>query len=750
MSTNINDMTIIRTECYEEHPFKGRGIGLGVFDGFHLGHRELVGRVISQSRKLELVPSIFTFSDHPAYRTGDEKKLSRGLITTASDKHNLLVESGVQEIILQNFTEEFALMSPLDFLQHLLYEILHVRLIVVGFNYRFGKDRAGDSNFISEWAKEKEVEVIVVDPVVYEGVGISSSQIRETITSGEIEKANAMLGRKYTMTGVVQSGQKLGRKMGFPTANLKPDPCLCIPGNGVYITRTLVGERYYDSLTNVGIRPSVPGVLPDPILETLVLDRNIDLYGKPITVYFLKYLRPEKKFEGLADLIEQIRYDESLAREFHENAQEMFPVARIGNVEIYGTRSRRFSSNYLEVCFKMPLSLEIAACNTLLSRIMTCACAKFPTRPALAKHLDYHYGAILDHFTEIQGDIHSTSFMAEALHTFEPGEKPFDQIATLLFEILGEPDHENYRFDEELIESERTALLSEIESLENDKHRYAYERSLDVYTEGSVYGILNYGSADAVRSITADGLRKAYRNLIQQAHIRIFLAGHYTELTLNELCKHTENVFKNNDPLTRIIPAVHPGVFIADDGIREVTEKKEVLQTKVCMIYSIPVTYFSQRILTLSVFNMMLGGDVHSLLFQKVREEQGLAYHVFSAPLKYLSGVSLMAGVSHENADIAVEEMSKQVQIIAEGRYEEELFKNSIQSIEFIYRSIPDSLHSIVRFYANQWVRGIHLTPSDSLKFLESVTGDDVIRLAKDANLKVVYRLINNKVNGES
>ncbi|MHB8963894.1 MAG: riboflavin kinase, partial [Saccharofermentanales bacterium] len=200
-----------------------RGIGLGVFDGCHLGHMELIGRLVVRSAEMDLVPTVYTFRRHPSHVTGNKDRISGGMLSTDSDKDILIRSRGVKETIYQEFTEEFSRCTPLEFLDTYLKRQLNAGLVVVGFNFRFGRDRKGDTDLLKKWGSENGIEIVVIDPVVYKGSPISSSLIRGFLQNGEIDSANAMLGRKFSLTGKIVSGQKLGAKLGFPTANFYPD-----------------------------------------------------------------------------------------------------------------------------------------------------------------------------------------------------------------------------------------------------------------------------------------------------------------------------------------------------------------------------------------------------------------------------------------------------------------------------------------------------------------------------------------------
>lgn len=719
-----------------------RGVGLGVFDGFHLGHKELIQTLASRSTELGITSCVYTFTTHPAQTLNDSKRISKGLITTESDRIAKLKGSGIDEIILCEFSVQFSEMSPEEFLEDHLSGKLNAALIVVGFNFKFGKNRAGGIEMLKDWAYRNNIEVIVVEPVLYNGQSISSSVIRDKIKEAKITEVNAMLGRKHSIKGEVKSGQKLGRTLGFPTANTGLDADLCFPRNGVYFTKTLIDNKVYESITNIGIRPSVSGVLTDPIAETLILDTDIDLYGKSIEVFFLEYLREEKKFNSIEALSNQINEDVEKARLYHAEAEECFLLVQKGHVKLYGIKSVRFSTNVLEVIMRMPLSAELASVNTLLARVLTATCKRFPTRPEVSRYLDSQYGAQLDFHVETQGDLHVIMFTIDALRTFGDDKTPFMNSVRVLFDMFNDPSVDrDFLFDREIIESEKQSIISEITARDNDKQKYAMDRCIELYAPGSVQSIRSYGETKIIESVTPEMLKDAYADLIQKSDVSLYLAGNYSADTIDEISLYISGTFDKNVPSIKMIPGKTPEYFNPHTAFTEVREQKDVEQSKICIAYKNSIAYFSHKTIAFNVFNTLLGADVNSLLFQKVREEMGLAYSVYSMSLRYLGGVVLSAGVAHENVEIAENAMKEQVDKIAKGEFTMEMFNSAVVSCAYSYRCIPDNLHSIIRYYANSNIRGIDLSVNDSMHYLGNITREDIMDIARKLELHTIYIL---------
>ncbi|MHB1484577.1 MAG: bifunctional riboflavin kinase/FAD synthetase [Saccharofermentanales bacterium] len=719
-----------------------RGIGLGTFDGFHRGHQELVRTLISRSLELDMISGIYTFNRHPALVSGNTDKISMGLITTDEEKIELLKETGIDEIICQEFTHEFSQITAFDFLEKYLYGKLNAGLIVAGFNFCFGKGREGNISFLREWAEKKGIEVIVIEPVEFEGVSISSSFIRKTIQKGRFETVNALLGREFTLSGTVKYGQKIGTRLGFPTANIYPGEGLCLPDNGVYATRLCVDGRTYESVTNIGLRPSAPDSVKTPIIETMILGRDMDLYGKNIKVSFLSHLRKEKKFDSLDELKKQVGKDIVNASKWHQDSEYCWETAKIGQIPIYCIHSGRFTGNVINISFKIPLSFETASKYSLLSRVLTATCKKYPSRTALSIYLDSLYGANITSHVESSGDVQVIHFTGDALHTWRGTTFPFKELTSLLFDIFLNPDFDSDgMFSKEIFESERANLITEINTRENDKTKYAFDKCLGFLTAGTVQSAKSSGDISMLEKMTVKDLTASYETLMNEADISVYAGGHIDLPLVDDLCEMTGRTFKMNPDRFRLYPAKTPQDFKAApvDEIRN--ETKDIEQARICIAYKGGVPYFSKDNSAFTVLNNMLGGDVHSLLFDVVREKNKLAYSVFSVSVKYLSGIVLIAGVAPEKTAVAADLMKKQVERLANDDFDDSVFKSSMESVSYSIRSVSDDLSSMIFYYFNTKTSGRNVTLQDSHGFLDGVKREMIVKLAKNLESSVTYIL---------
>ncbi|MBZ4644289.1 MAG: riboflavin kinase / adenylyltransferase [Deferribacteres bacterium] len=285
-------------------------VTIGNFDGCHIGHRKIISRVVELSKKYNFEPVLFTFNNHPMKHFGANIEL----IMSDEKKAEVIFSLGIKHLISVDFTDEFANMSAELFAREILSKKLNARYVVVGYDYRFGKKRQGDFELLKMLSSKLGFNAIKIDKVEIDNITVSSTNIRKLIKNGDIELANKMLGREFEMSGIVTDGDNLGRLIGYPTANISFDNYI-IPKYGVYITKTVVGEKKYPSLTNVGIRPTIKDS-NELRIETYILDFDSDIYGKKIDICFLKYLREEMKFETFDELKKKIDEDVRKAKDF--------------------------------------------------------------------------------------------------------------------------------------------------------------------------------------------------------------------------------------------------------------------------------------------------------------------------------------------------------------------------------------------------------------------------------------------------
>ncbi|MBI9032480.1 bifunctional riboflavin kinase/FAD synthetase [bacterium] len=280
---------------------------VGNFDGVHLGHCKLLEKLHQIAGAYSCEPLIVTYQSHPKHTL--KTKIEPYLLTTTSQKLELLRKCGFNHIELLNFTKDFANMSPYQFLKEELVDKFHPKAIVLGYDTKFGKDRKGDYDFIQKHEQEFNYKTYQVDPLALDDQIISSSLIRGLIKSGQLFRASQYLGRRFSFWGKVVEGKRLGRTLGYPTININAlNASQLTPPDGVYLSQTLTQTGLYYSITNIGSNPTVCNSL-DQKIESYILDFNQELYGQEVETSFLKKLRDEMKYSSIEELKQAIASD---------------------------------------------------------------------------------------------------------------------------------------------------------------------------------------------------------------------------------------------------------------------------------------------------------------------------------------------------------------------------------------------------------------------------------------------------------
>lgn len=304
-------MELIHFKNQNYHYLGGIALALGEFDGLHRAHQSLIGETVKYARENKLKAGVLTFEPHPDFVL--KKRPYQGYITPLSEKVRAMAALGVDYLFVVNFTPEFARLSPEKFEREVLGR-LDIRKIFVGFDYRYGLRGAGNPASLQE-----KYPVLVLDKIIHNEKKIGSSIIRSLLASGKTEEAAALLGRHYSITGRVIPGDGVGKKIGFPTANIEMAGDYHFLKEGVYAVIITVRGKKHAGVCNLGHNPTL-NYVERPRLEVHILDFDEDIYGEEIAVDFVKYLRPEIKYSGPEALLMQIRKDIAQAAKILEEA----------------------------------------------------------------------------------------------------------------------------------------------------------------------------------------------------------------------------------------------------------------------------------------------------------------------------------------------------------------------------------------------------------------------------------------------
>lgn len=283
-----------------------------MFDGVHKGHQFIISHLKTEAEKRGLLPAIFTFWPHP--RTFFDAACELKLLNTIEEKQKHLQILGVEKLFLQKFDENFRNLSGEEFVREILVNTLNVKYITVGYDHTFGKNKSGNFSLLQKLAPKLGFEVAEIPAVDLGEKHISSTQIRNALLAGNILEANEMLGYKYSLRGKVVDGRKIGRTIGYPTANLEIDSNKLLPKNGAYIVEVFHKNKFYKGMLSIGKNPTVEG--KTKTVEVYILDFEQEIYGENLTINFRDFLHEEIKFENLGKLIERLDEDKFLTEEF--------------------------------------------------------------------------------------------------------------------------------------------------------------------------------------------------------------------------------------------------------------------------------------------------------------------------------------------------------------------------------------------------------------------------------------------------
>ncbi|WP_027004028.1 bifunctional riboflavin kinase/FAD synthetase [Hugenholtzia roseola] len=284
----------------------------GTFDGVHLGHQKILERLLAlKAQQAGAETVLLTYHPHPRKILFPHQPLAQ--LHTLEEKAAKLAQIGIDHLCLLSFDSHFAQTSPEDFVQQVLIARLQTKHFIIGYDHRFGKDRAGDFHFLYQNRNRFGFQVEEIPKQTLDEVAISSSKIRKALAEGNIKFANLLLGYAYSLSGIVVKGNQIGRTLGYPTANLLPSADKLIPAKGIYAVWVWVGKVRYGGMLSIGDRPTI-GANLETTIEVNLFDFTGDLYGEELRLEFVEFLRKEEKYEGLSALRQQLEKDEQQSR----------------------------------------------------------------------------------------------------------------------------------------------------------------------------------------------------------------------------------------------------------------------------------------------------------------------------------------------------------------------------------------------------------------------------------------------------
>lgn len=281
---------------------------VGTFDGVHLGHVKIINSLKELAQKNDLKSTLITFDPHPRVVLQQTPPFKTMLLTKIAERLELLQNQGLDQVIIAKFSRQFSELDYTEFVKNILLEKVNTKVLVVGYDHGFGRDRSGNFDEMSKINRSLNFEIIRETAIEINGQTVSSSKIRELIDNGNVKDAALMLGRKYSINGVVIKGEGRGKKLNFPTANLQlPNDYKLLPKEGVYAVDCIIHDKTYRGMSNIGVKPTFGGL--QKTIEINILDFDDNIYGEKISVQFIQRMRDEKKFKNENELIDQLTID---------------------------------------------------------------------------------------------------------------------------------------------------------------------------------------------------------------------------------------------------------------------------------------------------------------------------------------------------------------------------------------------------------------------------------------------------------
>lgn len=413
-------------------------------------------------------------------------------------------------------------------------------------------------------------------------------------------------------------------------------------------------------------------------------------------------------------------------------------IASLNGIDIFHVRTGKFKTNTINFFFHDSLRRENAAKNALVPAVLRRGCKRFPTFQDIALYLEELYGATFDCGIAKKGERQIIQFYMEYVADEYTGENYFlfEKAFELLFEIVTDPVLENGGFKSEYVEQEKENVRRLIEARINDKNQYAVDKCLEEMCKDEPYGIYDYGSVEDLAGINAVNLHEHYKSFLESYPMQVYITGNLDPNKMKGLLDKLGSIKRQN---IKSIDRVSIQKEVKD--VREVTEKMSINQGKLSLGFRTNTSPDSRDYYSLVVYNGILGGGIHSKLFQNVREKASLAYYVFSRLEKFKGLMVISSGIDMQNRDKAVGIILKQIDEIKEGNISSYEFESTMKTIETGIKSLKDSQIQIVDFYLSQTIAGTEDNIDTIVDKIKSVTIEDVVKISRRVKLDMVYFL---------
>lgn len=691
-------------------PQENLGLCLGFFDGFHMAHQTLVQHLLEACLEENLCPALFTFDDKPKNQQGSIQSLTQRLKT--------FEKAGIAYTFIQHFDHYFKSLNPSDFIEQILIKNMKVKLIVVGYDFVFGKNGQGTVQDLEQICQKYAVRCILVPPVYYGGKIVHSQDLRLLLNEGKLEETCAFMGRPYVLQGEVKTGQQLGSKLQFPTANVELNQEDNLLPYGVYYSYTKVGKVRYYSISNLGLRPSIHENQKRLLLETFIYDFKQDLYGQTIEVELLKFVRPEQKFENLEALKKQVWKDKEDGLVWHQNRKESYFKAQIGDIEVYHLPSTDFVTQYFNIELAFPYEKEKHASRQVLFEYLTSLNAGFENTLAFNRHLESFYGAALDlKYKRSKGQI-IYQLYGQALRKAPDGQASFDLLLEETLNCLLYPKRDTQGFFvKNIYEKELDNFRQSFEERKNHLEYFIQEQSfkylyqkLKEHLAPKYHPVLEaYLSTEEPQDyahFTEEGLEAAYHEALALSTIKVYVTGalntHHFEKIFSKLALFPQNLRRQSFSTRYNLPLSPLRLSQMPKTYKEI--QLEQSQSYIHLFYKVDFDLASPENFYMNFFHLLLAGDTYAVLFKTLREEKHWCYHVGSEYHASLGLLHIQVSVLKGKEQACIQEIERQLDRLKSGKIEpyafEQMKKSVLTEILSLQDQMLENLFRASTFYA--------------------------------------------------
>lgn len=407
-------------------------------------------------------------------------------------------------------------------------------------------------------------------------------------------------------------------------------------------------------------------------------------------------------------------------------------------VNLYYIPEKKFKTNYISINIHNELKQETASLCALLSDVLGRGCKNYPTETAISEYMQELYGSAfkvdvrrkgIDQILALSASCVNDSYLPE-------NEAVFDKVLEFLFDLLLKPKIANNSFDEVYVSQEKTNLINDIEAMINDKRTYSVWRLTELMFKDKPYSVYELGDVDSVKKITGKTLFEFYTNMLKSCPIDIFVVG---EIDISSTLLYIEKRLENISPAEHNYPKAE--LYSESVAEKEITERFDVTQSKLCMGYKTSVDGSDDDYYKLMVANGILGGGAHSKLFNEVREKLSLAYYAGSRLVRFNGTLLISAGIESKNKDMAVQEIKTQVDLLKQGKFTDEEFDATVKNITGSIRILGDSIGYLCDYYIGNAITNTMISPDEFARKIESVTKEDVVNIAQNLELEMIYFL---------